>query len=262
MDFTVPVGQNHKLKSALEAVRSDIELQTYWRCSNVVAIDRLHINDHGPTHIKIMANVGLRILRLLVEKGVSPNIVQDYGLKKEDAEVVVFLGCCLHDVGHVIHRANHADYSIPLSIPVLDRLLDPIYSAEEKTIVKCETLHAIRAHEVDVNALTIEAGVVRISDALDMERGRARVPFSAGSISIHSVSAMAIDKVEVRPGTEDKPVEIQITMSNSAGIFQIDELLKKKLKNSMLENLIRFDVNIQGEQEKKIIEKYELKQSR
>jgi metal-dependent HD superfamily phosphatase/phosphodiesterase len=105
--------------------------------------------------------------------------------------------------------------------------------------------------------LTVEAGIVRIADALDMEQGRARIPFKAGKVDIHSVSALSIERVEIQEGKE-KPVTIKITMSNSAGVFQIDELLKPRILNSGLQNYIHVVAEITGEKERKIIEKFEI----
>jgi metal-dependent HD superfamily phosphatase/phosphodiesterase len=89
------------------------------------------------------------------------------------------------------------------------------------------------AHRWDVRCLTLEAGVLKVADALDMTQGRSRIPFEAGSTSIHSVSAAAIDSVELKRG-EERPIRVEICMSNSAGVFQVDELLKRKLKNSSI----------------------------
>jgi len=82
-----------------------------------------------------------------------------------------------------------------------------------------------------------------VSDALDMEKGRARIPFASGSVNIHSVSALAIDKVKVMKGKE-RPVLIEIDMNNSAGIFQIDELLKDKIARSGLQDLLNVEVRV------------------
>jgi hypothetical protein len=46
-------------------------------------------------------------------------------------------------------------------------------------------------------------------------------------------------------------------MSNSAGIFQIDNLLKEKLRHSGLAEYFEIRAEIAGE-EKKLIERYEL----
>ena len=43
--------------------------------------------------------------------------------------------------------------------------------------------------------LTLEAGIVRVADALDMAKGRSRIPFERGRVSIHSLSAAAIESV-------------------------------------------------------------------
>jgi metal-dependent HD superfamily phosphatase/phosphodiesterase len=90
-----------------------------------------------------------------------------------------------------------------------------------------------------------------------MEQGRARIPFEAGKIDIHSVSALSIERVEIQEGKE-KPITIKITMSNSAGVFQIDELLKPRIENSGLEKYIHVLAEITGEKERKIIEKFEI----
>jgi uncharacterized protein len=108
---------------------------------------------------------------------------------------------------------------------------------EEKTIVISEVLHAIISHRSGGIPNTIEAGIVRVADALDMSEGRSRIPYEEGKIDIHSVSAEAIDKVEIVDG-KDKPIQINIWMNNTAGIFQVDELLRKKLMGSGIEEYV------------------------
>ena len=81
----------------------------------------------------------------------------------------------------------------------------------------------------------IEAGVVRIADALDMAKGRSRIPFEQGSLSIHSVSAAAVEGVSIERG-EERPVRVTVDLSNSAGLFQLDQLLREKLAGSGLED--------------------------
>ena len=109
----------------------------------------------------------------------------------------------------------------------------------------------------DGQPLTLEAGVVRVADALDMAKGRSRIPFEAGVVNIHSLSATAIDSVRIAPG-ETKPIRIAIHMNNSAGIFQVDELLKEKLKGSGLEPHIEVEATLEGEAEKRLIQAFRL----
>jgi metal-dependent HD superfamily phosphatase/phosphodiesterase len=259
--FNLPYKDNQKLREVVERVKEDKKLQTYWRCSNVMAIERLAYTDHGPTHVKIVANLALRLLRILIEKQVKPNIVKDYGLKNEDAEVVVFLGSIFHDLGMIVIRNHHEMYSTLIAKEFLNKILTPTYNEEEQAIITSETLHAIVTHEYTGaktnRPLTLEAGIVGIADALDMEAGRARIPFKAGKIDIHAVSAMSIEKVEIIEGTE-KPITIKITMTNSAGVFQIDELLKPRIETSGLQQYFHVTAEITGEKERKIIDKFEI----
>ena len=133
----------------------------------------------------------------------------------------------------------------------IDLLLDVYDTERDRTIITAEILHAISAHDRHKKALTIEAGVVRVADALDMKEGRAMRTFSMGDPNIHSVSALAIDDVIITSG--ETPILIHIMMSNSSGIFQIDSLLKNKLLGSGLEKYITVIAEIEGE-EKKILE--------
>ncbi len=222
--FTVPARHNPKLQTLVERMNADEELKQLWRCANVNAVDRLNMSDHGEVHIRIVANAALRLLRLLREVGQAPGIVANHHL----APVAVVLAAALHDLGISIHRDNHEEYSLALANLKAKELLSGLYPIRERAIVVSEMLHAIIAHHGDVRCLTLEAGVLKVADALDMTAGRSRIPFEAGSSSIHAVSAAAIDEVTIKKG-EGRPVRIEIRMNNSSGIFQVDELLRQKL---------------------------------
>ncbi len=243
MAFEVPVQGNAKLSTVLERLNSDEEVKALWKASNINAIDRLGFSDHGSTHVRIVARNALKMLRLLMEAGHQPGVVKNYGLTKEDAEVVVVLASAMHDIGLSVHREDHDEFSIMLSPPILRRLLKGLYEEPNLTFMIAETQHAMISHHEGFVPYTVEGGVVRVADALDMEKGRARIPFASGSINIHSVSALAIDKVRVSKGT-DRPVLIDILMNNSAGIFQVDELLKEKIARSGLRELITVEVKV------------------
>jgi len=244
---------NEKLCKVVDRLNSDIEVRTLWRASNITAIDRLGYSDHGPTHIRIVTKTALKMLDLLIEAGMQPNAVKDYKLTVQDAEVIVVLAAALHDIGHAVHRDKHEEFSIAIAPPIIRRLLAGIYDEEKAAIMFAEILHAIIAHREDILPLTLEAGVVRVADALDMEKGRARIPFEAGKVNIHSVSALAIDKVRVKKGI-DRPILVEIEMSNSAGIFQIDELLKDKVEKSGIRDKISIVIHV-PEEEKRIVER-------
>ena len=264
--FNIPYRSNPKLKAVMEKVKDDKKLKTYWRCANVMAIERMGYTDHGPTHVKIVANLSLKLLRILVEKKlITPSIVENYGLTNDDAEVVVVLGSIFHDLGMIVQRREHEKYSAFLALEFFDKFLTATYSEEEKAIITSEVLHAIVTHEEPPNnepsckILTKEAGIVGIADALDMVAGRARIPFQSGKVDIHAVSALSIEKVDIEVVEGGgKPINIKIKMSNSAGVFQIDELLKPRIVNSGLEQFFHVIAEITGEKETRIIEKFEI----
>ena len=255
--LSIPVRGNRKLEAVIGFVDGDTELQTLWKCANVLAIDRMGYNDHGPVHVKIVANRALKMLRMLVESGVEPSIKADYGMDVEDAEVVVVLASIMHDLGMAVVREMHEVYSVQLAQGILRRCLPAIYAPEEATIVSSEVLHAIVSHHESNRPLTIEAGIVKVADALDMERGRARIPFEAGKVNIHSVSALSIEKVSIDEGGE-KPITIRIEMSNPAGIFQVDNLLGAKIKGSGIEDYIHVEAIIGEGKGRRLVERFEI----
>ncbi len=160
-----------------------------------------------------------------------------------------------------VHRRDHEDFSLFLAEPKLRELLDDLYDEPERTVLVSETLQAIISHRADGEPLALEAGVLRVADALDMAKGRSRIPFERGSVSIHSLSAAAIDEVRIADG-QTRPVMVEILMNNSSGIYQVDGLLKAKLRGSGLEPYIEVVARIDTEAEKSLVPVYRLELGR
>jgi metal-dependent HD superfamily phosphatase/phosphodiesterase len=257
MRIKVPPRANRKLRDLLERVNADPQLKAWWHVANVNAVKRLEINDHSWVHIQIVANIALKLLRQLAKHRVQAGVVRDYGMTEEDAEVVVVLGALLHCVGMAVHRDGHEDFSLFLAEPKIRELLDGVYREPELTVLAVEVLQAITSHREYGKPLTLEAGIVRVADALDMAEGRSRIPFQHGRVSIHSLSAAAIEGVEIKDG-ERAPILIEIRMNNSSGIYQVDELLKGKLRGSGLEPYVEVVARIDTEAEKSLIPLYRL----
>src|ERR671931_1881366 len=257
MRIRVPVRGNRKLRALVERVNDDRQLKGWWHVANVNAVLRMEINDHSWVHIQIVTNIALKLLRQLVKHGVEPSMVRDYGYEREDSEVVVTLGALLHCVGMAVHRDGHEDFSLFLAEPKMRELLDGLYDEPDLTVIVSEVLQTITSHRDYGRPLTLEAGIVRVADALDMEQGRSRIPFARGSISIHSLSAAAIEDVAITDGDE-RPILIEITMNNSSGIYQVDGLLKAKLQGSGLEPYVEVVAHIDTEAEKKLVPIYRL----
>jgi metal-dependent HD superfamily phosphatase/phosphodiesterase len=257
MRIRVPPRGNRKLRSLIERVNGDDELKAWWHVSNVNAIGRLSINDHSWVHIQIVTNIALKLLRQLTKHGVEPSMVADYSLTTDDAEVVLALGALLHDVGMSVHRDGHEDFSLFLAERKARELLDDIYEQPVRAVVVSEVLHTITSHRAYGKPLTLEAGVLRVADALDMAKGRSRIPFERGSVSIHALSAAAIDSVKISDG-DSRPILIEILMTNSSGVYQVDGLLKEKLRGSGLEPYVEVVAHIDTEAEKSLVPMYRL----
>jgi uncharacterized protein len=251
MEIRAPTRGNRKLEALLDAANADDRMRAWWYMQQVNA-DRLGMSDHSWVHIQIVVNIALRLFRLLSRAGVEPATATTHGLGLRDAEVVIAAGCLFHDTGMSIHRTDHEAFSLFLAADRLPGLLDKTYREPELTVIVSEALHAVIGHRRRGDPMTIEAGVVRVADALDLASGRSRVPFENRRPNIHSLSAAAIDEVTIEPG-EERAVTIEIAMNNSAGIFQVDELLATKLRGSGLEEHVEVVAKIDAEHEKRLV---------
>jgi uncharacterized protein len=167
VSIAAPTRGNRRLEALLEAANSDDELRAWWHMQQVFAT-RLGMSDHSWVHVQIVLNIALRLFRLLVKRGVEPAMVADHLMRDRDAEVVVAAGCLLHDSGMSIHRTDHEAYSLFLAARKLPELLADAYEEPERTVVVAESLHAIIGHRRRGDPITLEAGVVRVADALDL----------------------------------------------------------------------------------------------
>jgi uncharacterized protein len=257
MKINIPARGNRKLRTVVERANADRQLKGWWHAANVNAVARLEINDHSWVHIQIVANIALKLLRQLTKHRIEPSLVRDYGYEPDDSEVAVALGALLHCIGMAVHRDGHEDFSLFLAEPKARELLAGLYDEPDLTVITSEVLQAISSHRDYGRPLTLEAGIVRVADALDMEQGRSRIPFERGRVSIHSLSAAAIDDVAIEDG-EGKPIRIEIQMNNSSGIYQVDSLLKAKLVGSGLEPYVEVIAHIDTEAEKRLVPIYRL----
>jgi metal-dependent HD superfamily phosphatase/phosphodiesterase len=251
-----PTRGNRRLEQLLEAVNGDLQVKAWWHMAGINA-QRLGLTDHSWVHIQIVTNIALRLGRLLFRRGITPAMVTDHGMSERDAEVTIAAAALFHCVGMSIHRIDHETYSLFLTADKLGSLLEGIYTEPERSIIVAEAMHAVISHRSTGRPLTVEGAIVRVADALDMAKGRSRVEFEAGRLDIHSISAYAIDEVRIEAG-DDKAVRVEIEMSNSAGIFQVDEGLGKKLRGTPLAEHIEVIARIEGETEKRLVPVFRL----
>src|SRR5438067_4795512 len=222
-----------RTSQVVQILESDIEIQTLWYMANRTS-RRAAVNDHGPVHVRTAMHHGDTLLRLLIEAGIQPNCITDHAMVEDDARAVVLLGLALHDVGMSIHRDRHELLSVPIALDWLRRRVPPVYAEPQLTVIISEVLHAVLAHNVNERCLTLEAGVVKVADALDMTKGRSRKAITSGKIDIHSISAASIEAVRVTRGT-NKPIRVEVDINNPAAVFHLKEVFGQKLARSSIE---------------------------
>lgn len=250
----VPTEGNKILTEVLARINANDEIKMLWKIMNVMAIDRLAMSDHGPTHFNIVANNGIKIAKILEKKGVMMSVASDFGLTNDYAEVIIFLACIMHDLGISIHREGHEEFSLFIARDMMKEILS-FLPIEERMVVVSEVLHAIISHRAYGKPSTVEAGIVRMADAIDMGKGRSRVSYKRGEFNIYSESDLAISGVEILEGKE-KPVEIRIHMTNPAGVFQVDDIMTEKLKGSNLEKYITITAYMMEDGKERLYKEY------
>ena len=264
--INIPVAKDTLLEKVLAQVNSNTEIKTLWRIMNVMAIDRLSMSDHGPTHFNIVANNGMKIAKILEKHKIPMSVVKDFGLTNDHAETIIFLACIMHDLGMSIHRQGHEEFSLFIARDLMKEILS-FLPVEERMVVISEVSHAIISHRAYGKPSTLEAGIMRMADAIDMGKGRSRVTYTRGELNIFSESDLAISSVEILDGKDrqslasqssGKPVEIRIHMTNPAGVFQVDDIMTEKLKGSNLEKYITITAYILKDGKEKLYKEYNL----
>ena len=235
------IDKHPKTKRVWKALKNDPFIRGLWEMSDYIIKTRMHYNAHGDTHAKIVAASVLKILDILVKKGIVIDTMHyDIG-DIDDAYLIVLTAALLHDIGNQVQRERHYDYSVILAIPILDQLLPEIYEdAMKMAQIRGSILHCIGTHMEEVKSYTLEASILKIADGTDITKGRSRLDYDPESVNIHSVSASSIGDVIISEGHE-RPVNITVQMTNSAGVFQVQEILYKKLRTGVASEYIEIE---------------------
>jgi len=201
---------------------------------NKIVLKVYKYNDHGIIHALLTTRRSLEIFRILQRKGYKMT-AEELGGNEQWSKFIISIGSLLHDLGNAIHRKYHYLFSVVL---VKDKVLEyakELVKGENYLLLTYLTLDAIFSHDEAVESITMEASIVTMADGLDIEAGRSRLKHDPNTIDIHSVSAYSIDKVLIEENDDPNvPLKVVIHMNNLAGVFQVDEILRKKVENSLL----------------------------
>lgn len=244
--------------AAYMALKDDPEAKAHWDMANYVTMRKLGYNDHGRVHAFITGAASMAITELLLDAGITPDLIESGIGDADDVFLTAILGTMLHDIGNQIHRVGHEAHGVALALPLLDRIMGPLYPDPRKRIkVRSFILASINCHDLNPAPLTIEGGITAVADGTDITKGRGRKAFALGSVDIHSISALAVDEVVIEKG-RNTPILISVTMNNSGGIFQVEEVLAPKVIRTPLRPYVELRAAIRPQGEEQILSRVRL----
>ena len=258
IDTVDSFGLSGKAMTALKMLLADGEIQAAQEYANTVSIVRLGYNDHGPVHMRTVTQTAVLMLDLLKKAGIKTSLEADGCGDFEDSLIAVMLAAILHDLGMGMGRQNHELHSTIMAQPFIDKILEKIYSDElhKKVMIRAVAMEGIAGHMGSISVSSLEAGIIQVADGCDMTEGRARIQISMTHAPktgyIHQYSANSIKEVNIGAG-EEKPVRIDVHMSNEIGLFQVEEVLLHKIANSTAKQHIELYAQVSGKEEKRYL---------
>lgn len=246
------------LAPVAESMLHDPEIKALQDYANVVSIRRLGFNDHGPVHMRKVVKNALKFANLLQAAGIAMSLESEEIGTFEDSVFALFTAGLLHDIGMTVTRQDHERYGVDLARPIVDRYLHR-YCPDDlnrQVILRSLITECIVGHMAMTRIHSLEAGLILIADGCDMEKGRARIPMLLNTEArvgdIHKYSSSAVERISISAGVE-KPIRIDIEMSQSVGFFQVEEVLFPKLNMSPARSYIELTASIIGDEPRRYL---------
>lgn len=242
-------------KELFELLIRDEEIAVMQDYANIVSIQRLGFNDHGPVHMRTVTSNAIRLLELFHDAGIQTNFEKEKVGTYEDSMLGVILSSFLHDIGMSISRAYHERSGAALATPIIERILKLLLPNDfrKRIVIRSLAYEGIIGHMGTQRIHSLEAGTVLVADGCDMKKGRSRIPMIMQTESrvgdIHKYSSSAIEAVRILAG-EKRPIRIEIDMSASVGFFQVEEVLMQKIKASPIKPYIELQAQVIGREAK------------
>jgi len=243
-----------------QLLKQDEEINAIQTYANVVSITRLGFNDHGPVHMKTACKNALKMLSILHECNIPTSLEKEKAGTFADSVSAVMMAAFMHDAGMTISRKDHELYSVIITQPIINSLLNNVLPLKDdilrRTIIRSIAEESIVGHMGTHPVHSIEAGVLLIADGCDMTKGRARIPLEIASKptegDIHKYSANSIEKVHIAQGNEH-PLKIEVEMNSEVGLFQVEEVLIPKIQSSPAKHLVELYAKVGNQDVKRYL---------
>ncbi len=233
-----------KAKQVFEYLARNDEINSWIDLANKIVILRWGFNDHGIVHSLITTRNAVKMAILLKQAGFTFDSEREVNASFDEVLSAVIIASYMHDMGNAVNRKDHELLSLVIAKPFVEKIFSELGIRKELLPYVFE---GILCHMCNWKPTSLEARIIPIADALDMEEGRARLPYKLKGPDIHKFSALAIEKVEISKGSE-KPVKVVIHMRNPAGTFQIEEVMMPKVKGANAKEFLELYAKI-GEKE-------------
>ncbi|AAL81044.1 nucleotidyltransferase [Pyrococcus furiosus DSM 3638] len=160
------------------------EYHYYFDTTNYIVLNVYNFNDHGSIHVLLTTRRALELLRILKKFGIQTT-AEKLGKPFRWSKFIVAFGALFHDIGNMIHRSPHYQFSVFLAEPIIEKLVSE-FEKEDSLLLKALTLSAIYTHDEAVPCTTIEGSLVTMADGCDMEEGRSRLVHKKDKVDIHA----------------------------------------------------------------------------
>ena len=216
------------------------------------------MSDHSWVHMQIVLNIALRLLRLLVKAGVEPAMVTDHGMTRPRRRGG-------RRRRRAAARRRHVDP------PRRPRGLQPLPRRGAAAAAARRRLQRARAdgrdrrdpardHRPPPPRRALHASRPGWSASPTRSTWR-RAARGCRSRRARRGSTRSRPRRSTRSGSRparSAPVRIEIELNNSAGIFQVDDLLATKIRGTPLEGHVEVVAEVEGETEKRLLPGFRL----
>ena len=248
---------NEESKKVFDYLVKDPEIEAFQERADRVSSVRLLHNDHGPLHMRMASLNAVKICKILQNNGVKLSLEEEQDGDFNDSLNVVLIASFLHDIGMSATRESHEITGMILANSIIEKLLIKFYPYDIKknVILRSIIMECILGHMTTKKISSKEAGIVLVADGCDMQMGRARLP-THNNIGkhgdIHMYSSRAVDNLNISEGS-DRPISIEITLNESVGFFQVEEVLLPKILSSTIKQYIELIAGIKGGEKKRYL---------
>lgn len=245
---SLKAGNHNTTLAIFEKLVGDSVLENFLKEVEELASPRhgIYINKHGQEHAINVCHKALE----LYEKTVIARYIKSSVQDQEQSLLITLVSSYVHDIARWA-REHHA----LIGLAGVDYYLRPTigikYGSEDAEVLLMRIKQCIEKHDdLDCCTNTIEEAIVKVADKLDCDKDRVYTKngqdYSEEEVLLWDkqpqeyFGSKAVELVEIKQGTPQRPIEIWITINSWAAAVPIKTILKalESTKDSGLSGLV------------------------